>query len=221
MFKIHNAIVKPIQIQEQHNKWSGGVVFPNNMPEIFRHRRSNINLDQEKIFRHQRGGSLEQEIVYLDQFIEVNEKNNLGSDNSDTHQIDSSKTYHGTYIYGGPFHPHFGHALTESIHRLWAFDISIHDGIVFTISQPPNTSLAEYTFPLWFTQILEIIGIPLAKCVLVTNNHCIFENLIIPEPGSELTLGQKKWYFSYLEKLQHRIFELTNNLRKDQPQRLF
>ena len=213
LFKIDNAIVKPIKMEEKHNKWLGGVVFPHYMPAIFRHRRSSINLDQEKISRHQRDGSLKQEIVYLDEFTEVNEQHNLGSDHS--------HTYRGTYIYGGPFHPHFGHALTESIHRLWAFDASIHDGIVFAISALPNTSQAEYTLPLWFTQILEIIGIPLAKCVLVTNNYCIFENLIIPEPGSELTLGPKKWYFSYLEKLQQRIFELTNHLRKDKPEKLF
>ncbi|MDJ0515293.1 MAG: glycosyltransferase 61 family protein [Trichodesmium sp. MO_231.B1] len=195
LFKIQNAIVKPILIQG--GKWVGGVVFPDEMPEIFRHRRS---------------GNLDQQIVYMDQ--------NVGSYNSGNRQIDNSNTYSGIYIYGGPFHPHFGHALTESIHRLWAFDISIHDGIVFAVSLRPKVNPINYTPPQWFIQALEILDIPLAKCIWVTND-CTFENLIIPEPGSELTLGPKKWYRSYLERLQDRICELTHHLRKDKPQKLF
>ncbi len=197
LFKIQNAIVKPIQIKEQDKKWLGGVIFPDHMPEIFRHRRA---------------GNLDQEIVYMDQ--------DSGSYKTEDNQIDSSRIYYGTYIYAGPFHPHFGHALTESIHRLWAFDTQIHDGIVFAISLPLDNSITKYSFPTWFTQILEIIDIPLNKCVFVTE-ICAFENLIIPEPGSELTLGCKKWYLPYLEKLQQRIVDLTHDLKNSKPEKLF
>ncbi len=203
LFKIQNAIVKPILIQG--GKWVGGVVFPDEMPEIFRHRR---------------GGRPGQDIVYMDQLIQVSEHNNLGRNNTGDRKIDTSKTYRGTYIYGGPFHPHFGHALTESIHRLWAFDTNVHNGIVFAVSLLPNTNRTSYTSPQWFTQILEILEIPLAKCIWVTND-CTFENIIIPEAGSELSLGQKKWYRFYSEKLQQRILKLTSDLRKNKPEKLF
>ncbi|ERT08230.1 methyltransferase domain protein [Lyngbya aestuarii BL J] len=203
LFKIQNAVVKPIKIQG--GKWFGGVVFPEHMPEIFRHRR---------------GGSLDQEIVYMDQLMQVGQHNNIDNNSLDESQINSLRTHRGTYIYGGPFHPHFGHSLTESIHRLWAFKTSIHDGIVFAVSLRPNLNRTNYTPPQWFIQTLEILEIPLAKCIWVTND-CIFENLIIPEPGSELSLGLKKWYPFYLEKQQERILALTESRRKDKPEKLF
>ncbi len=201
LFRIENAIVKPIQIRG--GKWLGGVLFPNDMPEIFRHRRS---------------GGPGKAPVYKDQPREINQHNHLGSNNTGDRQIDNSVG--GTYIYGGPFYPHFGHALTESIHRLWAFDSSVHDGIVFAVSIRANTNLTNYTPPQWFIQILKILEIPLGKCIWVTHD-CTFQNLIIPEPGSELSLGPKKWYRSYLEKLQQRIWELTSHLRIDKPEKLF
>ncbi len=203
LFRIENVVVKPIEVR---GKWVGGVVFPDNIPEIFRHRR---------------GGGPEQDIVYMDQLEQVNEDQNLSGNNTSDHQINTSKTYNGTYIYGGPFYPHFGHALTESIHRLWAFDPKIHDGIVFAVSLRPNIKRNhKYTPPKWFIQALEILEIPLEKCIWVTND-CSFEKIVIPEPGSELSLGPKQWYRPYLEKLQHRIVELTSHNRKNKPEKLF
>ncbi|MGD1713243.1 hypothetical protein [Dapis sp. BLCC M172] len=184
MFTIQNAIVK--RIQRKNKKWVGGVVFPENMPEIFRHRR---------------GGSSAQ-LEYMDLQVQVNQ------------QIDNLKFYPGTYIYAGPFHQHFGHALTESIHRLWPFKSNISDRIVFAVSLEFNAKLINYTPPQWFIQILEILEIPIDKCIWVRKD-CIFEELIIPEPGSELALGPKNWYRSYLEKLQQRIFDATHHLRKE------
>ena len=203
LFEIENAIVKPIEIR---GNWVGGVLFPHDMPEIFRHRR---------------GGGPEQDIVYMDKLEQVNEDQNLSGNNKSDRQIESLRTYKGTYIYGGPFYPHFGHALTESIHRLWAFDTNIHDGIVFAVSLRQNIKRNhKYTPPKWFIQALEILEIPLDKCIWLTND-CSFENIIIPEPGSELSLGPKQWYRSYLEKLQQRILELTSHRRKNKPEKLF
>ena len=189
LFQIQNAIVKPIKIKA--NIWVGGVVFPNDMPGIFRHRRYDP-LNKTR---------------YKDTVIQVNQHNNIGD------YIDNFKLYPGTYIYGGPFYPHFGHALTESIHRLWAVNSNIHDGIVFAVSLRPNTK-SIYTPPKWFIQALDILEIPLTKCIWVTNES-IFEHLVVPEPGSELSLGPKNWYCSYLENLQQRIFDATHHLRKN------
>ncbi len=184
IFKIQNAIVKPILKFEPRN-WVGGVVFPKDMPGIFRHRRPKIQKDMK----------------YQDVFIQVDDYIN---------NFNNCKFYPGTYIYGGSVSPHFGHALTEGIHRLWAFNSNIHDGIVFAVSGKN----INYTPKKWFIQTLEILEIPLAKCIWVTND-CAFENLIVPEPGSEFTLGAKNWYRSYLEKLQQKIFDATHDLRKE------
>ncbi|MGD1699533.1 glycosyltransferase 61 family protein [Dapis sp. BLCC M229] len=191
LFKIENAIVERIQIVRGQRELLGGLIFPNYIPGVFRHRRS---------------GQVSKP-VYLDQ--------NIPSKNIDNLKKNTSKFYSGTYIYGGFFHPHFGHTLTESIHRLWAFNNTIHKGVVFTLAlaAPRNVSIAEYIPPEWFIQILEVLDIPLAKCIWVTES-CIFENLLVPEPGSELTLGHKAWYSSYLEQLQQRILTLTSNLKK-------
>ncbi len=189
VFEIENAVVKRIEIVN-HHEWLGGLVCSQEMPGIFRHRRA----------------AQEGKLVYLD--------NNKPEKSTETLKNDST-FYSGTYIYGGCFYPHFGHALTESIHRLWAFNNTVHEGIVFAVALPgqKNASLPAYTPPEWFAQILELLEIPLAKCIWVTD-ACMFEKLVIPEPGSELTLGAKAWYSSYLEKLQQRIFKLTDNLKK-------
>ncbi|NES76927.1 MULTISPECIES: class I SAM-dependent methyltransferase [unclassified Okeania] len=188
LFQIQNAIVKPILRLEPRN-WVGGVVFPKDMPGIFRHRRPKIQKDMK----------------YQDVFIQVDDYIN---------NFNNCKFYPGTYIYGGSISPHFGHALTEGIHRLWAFNTNIHDGIVFAVLPRRNTNDTNYTPPQWFVQALEILEIPLTKCIWVTND-CAFENLIVPEPGSEFTLGPKNWYRSYLEKLQQKIFDATHHLRKE------
>nr|MDJ0518099.1 glycosyltransferase 61 family protein [Trichodesmium sp. MO_231.B1] len=183
LFQIQNAIVKPVS-SFKPSKWVGGVVFPKDMPGKFRHRRPKI----------------EKGMKYQDVVMEVDA------------DINNSKFYPGTYIYGGCLSPHFGHALTEGIHRLWAFNTNIYDGIVFAVLSGKKTN---YTPTKWFVEALEILEIPLTKCIWVTS-ICTFENLIIPEPGSELTLGPKDWYRSYLEKLQQRILDATYHLRRDQ-----
>jgi len=187
LYKIENAIVERIEIVS-NNEWVGGLACSEEIPGIFRHRRAGEDGKP----------------VYLD-------KNVPGK----SIEKPQSEFYSGTYIYGGCFNPHFGHALTESIHRLWAFNNNIHEGIVFALALQgsKNTSLPAYTPPQWFIQILELLEIPLAKCIWVTDT-CVFENLVVPEPGSELTLGPKPWYSSYLKKLQQRIFQLTDNLKK-------
>ncbi|MCH2051199.1 MAG: glycosyltransferase 61 family protein [Trichodesmium sp. ALOHA_ZT_67] len=192
LFKIQNAIVERFQIFRGRFELAGGPIFPNDIPGVFRHRR----------------GDLRGRPKYLD-------KNFQSGSNNDS-QIDSSILYHGRYIYGGFFNGHFGHVLTESLHRLWAFHSSDYDGIVFSVlsATPRQVSLPEYNPPKWFDEVLEVIGIPRAKCIFVSNRH-IFETLVIPEPGSELLLGIKEWYRSYLESLQERILDLTHNLRKD------
>ncbi|NET78583.1 DUF563 domain-containing protein [Okeania hirsuta] len=192
LFQIQNAIVERFQIFRGRFEFAGGPIFPNNIPGVFRHRRGDS------------GGRPK----YVDK--------NFQSANTNDSQIDNSKYYHGRYIYGGFFNGHFGHVLTESIHRLWAFNSSTYDGIVFAVlsPRPRRVSLPTYTPPQWFDQVLDVMGIPGAKCIFVSDRG-MFEHLVIPEAGSELLLGIKEWYRPYLERLQERILNLTHNLRKN------
>ncbi|GEM_PF-567943 len=193
LFQIQNAIVERMEIFRGQFEFTGGPVFPNDIPGIFRHRRAD-HRGQPK---------------YLD--------NNFRSSKI-CDSIDDSKFHHGKYIYGGFFNGHFGHVLTESIHRLWAFNPDTYNGIVFSVlsATPKRVPFPAYIPPEWFTQVLDILDIPIEFCIFVTD-CCMFENLVIPEPGSELSLGSKEWYRSYVENLQHKIFQKTDNFRKDLP----
>jgi capsular polysaccharide biosynthesis protein len=199
LFQINNAVVERFQNFRGRFEFEGGPVFPQDIPGIFCHRRADPVGKAKYLAR------------------------NFQNSNSNDSKIDDSKFHSGTYIYGGFFNGHFGHVLTESVHRLWAFDPSIHDGIVFALlsASPRRVPIPTYTPPEWWSEILEILDIPLSSCIFVTDRQ-IFENLVIPEPGSELSLGMKQWYRPYLEKLQGKISEKTHNLRKELPkQKLF
>lgn len=198
LFKINNAVVKPIEIKSNH-EWMGGVCFPENMPGVFRHRRSGKLVGKN-------------EPIYIDRPEIVDNSKEVNVIDNSKNQTYSSNFYQGTYIYAGPLYLHFGHILTESIHRIWAFNPKLHDGLVFALVVGSNS--ASFNPPQWLIQILKIFNISLEKCIFVICN-CTFENLIIPEPGSELSVGAKEWYCSYLETLQQRILEMTNQLRKE------
>lgn len=194
LFKIENAIVERFQFVRGQFELIGGPVFPHDIPGLFRHRRADSRGKPK----------------YLD--------SNFHSSNTNDSKIDGSKFHHGTYLYGGFFNSHFGHVLTESIHRLWAFNINNYDGIVFSVfsATPRHIPIHTYTPPQWFAQVLDVLEIPMTSCTFVTDS-CTFENLIIPEPGSELSLGIKEWYSPYLENLQHKIWDRTHNLRRNLP----
>lgn len=191
VFSINQATVVPINIQD-HDKWAGGVCYPHDMPLIFRQRRF---ISSERI-------------ICLDQFIdlELEQTQNILNNHP--------KFYTGKYIFAGPLFNHFGHILTESIHRLWAFNELLHDGVVFAVAKWRSIPSAIYYPPNWFIEILEVMKIPLAKCIFVTEKS-IFENLLIPEPGSELSLGAKEWYRPHLKRLQQRILSLTRTLKSE------
>jgi glycosyltransferase involved in cell wall biosynthesis/predicted SAM-dependent methyltransferase len=193
VLEIQDAIIKPISIKH-HFEWVGGLCL-SGIPEIFRHRRWNSQKNEPFCI----------DIPDLE----------IGSLNHSILQNDAkSRTfYKGTYIYAGPLYTHFGHTLTESIHRLWAFNPRLHDGIIFAVAQWQSFCLSVYHPSSWLTQILEILEIPLSKCIFLTHES-IVENCIIPEPGSELTLGPKEWYRPHLDKLQERILTLTQTLRR-------
>lgn len=103
----------------------------------------------------------------------------------------------GRYLYGGPFKCHFGHVMVDSIIRLWAFDRSRHDGVVFP-------ALGKLPPPGWFYEVLEVFGVSRSDIIIVTS-PTVFQELEFAEPGSTLRNGANDWYLDRLRSLPLRI----------------
>lgn len=99
----------------------------------------------------------------------------------------------GKFLYGGPLKCHFGHVMVDSIIRLWAFDRSRHDGVLFAsldVARPPD----------WIHDIFDIFGVGRTDVALITAPTVVAE-LDFALPGSRLTEGPTKAYLEYLESL--------------------
>ena len=87
----------------------------------------------------------------------------------------------GPTLYAGPYFAHFGHAIAESLHRLWAarhFPELGNARIVFQ-AQPGAAR------PPWFDAILELIGIAPERVILL-DHLARFEELHVPAQGRAL-----------------------------------
>ena len=49
----------------------------------------------------------------------------------------------GSYLYAGPLFLHFGHIMTESIHRLYGARLDKYDGIVFSCASFSEAALSR------------------------------------------------------------------------------
>lgn len=87
----------------------------------------------------------------------------------------------GPTLYAGPYFAHFGHALAESLHRLWAARhfAEYRDARIVFQAQPDSAR------PAWFDAILTLIGIAPER-VLLLDHVARFEELHIPAQGRAL-----------------------------------
>lgn len=108
-------------------------------------------------------------------------------------------TIEGRYLYGGPLKFHFGHVMVDTIIRLWAFDRSRHDGVVFPCLDMPDP-------PAWFYEIVAIFGLDRSD-VVVVEKPAVFRELEFAEPGSSLKNGPKSWYLDRLKSLPVRLID--------------
>lgn len=104
----------------------------------------------------------------------------------------------GTWMYGGILYDHFGHFLSESVHRLWSWKQcqEICQGIVFLTSGPRNLA----SFGQYVTDLFEIWNIDLSK-IKIVREVSVVEKLYIPLPGGSIGVGQHSWYNDHLERL--------------------
>jgi len=87
----------------------------------------------------------------------------------------------GPTLYAGPYFAHFGHAIAESLHRLWAARhfAEYRDARIVFQAQP------DAARPAWFDAILTLIGIAPER-VLLLDQLARFEELHIPAQGRAL-----------------------------------
>jgi len=100
----------------------------------------------------------------------------------------------GKCLYGGALYIHFGHIFQDTIIRLWGFDESVHDKIVFPLVGDKKI------IPDYFYQIMKILKIPSERCYFLTEPS-IFESLEFCEPGNQPHKKPSPEYIEWLSKL--------------------
>lgn len=107
----------------------------------------------------------------------------------------------GAYLYGGPYYRHFGHVMTDSIARLWAYDPKVHtEGVVFA-QYRKNWSPDPARF---FREVLDAFGVPREKIVLIDDLTEV-ERLWFAEPGAVSEAGPRSWYLDRLATAEARL----------------
>jgi len=174
-----NAIVFPFmqalpkKSEAQKLRWSHGVETLEDIPDIY--------LDQ-----YREGVST---IDHSERTKLLQRKKNNGF---------SPKDIKGNWMYGGILYDHFGHFLSESVHRLWFW---IHcsdkvDGIIFLTSGPETLE----DFANYYLELFDLWGIDEDKIKLVTEISTV-ETLHLPLPGGTIGAAQPEWYEDELKRL--------------------
>ncbi len=124
-----------------------------------------------------------------------------------------SKKLPGKWLYLGGLHNHFGHFIAECIHRIWAWK-SYRDqccGVLF-IPQIRQFELNQH-LPSYSKEILSLLGLEEDNIQYITELTEV-EELVIPEPGSQLFTPASVEYINYLSTLQLGK-RLTNQILPD------
>ena len=104
------------------------------------------------------------------------------------------KHLQGNFLWAGPLYDHFGHFMVDSIHRLWAYEPNLHNGVLFA-------ALGNVALNTFMADTLRILGIG-ADQVFVIREPTNVERVEIVEPGSHLGHGPSDWYLTFLRKLE-------------------
>jgi hypothetical protein len=84
----------------------------------------------------------------------------------------------GVSLYAGPYHPHFGHFISECIHRLYARneDARLRTAKVVFHVRPHRT------IEPWFFPVLDICGVKPDEVIFIDKPR-MFEELVVPPQG--------------------------------------
>jgi hypothetical protein len=104
----------------------------------------------------------------------------------------------GDWIYGGPAHTHFGHVMSEMIHRLLpSRRLFGAAGILFVGTEDEEAMTGFDSLPDFFQQILSYLAIDPDAVRILHRNHVV-ERLHIVEQGSDFGGGPKPGYLAEL-----------------------
>ncbi len=117
--------------------------------------------------------------------------------------IENAEMLEGVWLYGGPIFFHFGHFLSESIHRLWPLKDNSrkYQGVIFIV--PPWFKGGWDELPGYCRSVLEKFEIP---DVMFCRGLLQIEELHISKPGSMLGVNSSQWYLNMMD--QFPIFNL-------------
>lgn len=131
--------------------------------------------------------------------------------------LDRTPILSGCYLYGGPFYSHFGHILVDTIVRLYAFDDSVFDGVIFPVVKKKWN---KEKVPSYFYQILAAYGIKRDK-VFFIETETIVEKIIFVEPSTYVKQGVKSWFLPKQRSIECYFLQQNAQFMDHLPKKLF
>lgn len=101
--------------------------------------------------------------------------------------LSSKVVQQGSYLWGGPFKNHFGHLMTDTLPRLWAWNPDKYDAVIF------SPLITEKQPKAWAVELLNRMGIPESQMIFA-HEPSLFESVDFPVAGSSLGDGPSDWY---------------------------
>lgn len=121
--------------------------------------------------------------------------------------IENTVKKRGKWLYAGGLFEHFGHFLSESIHRLWRYKSTEFNGVVFACK--PTVNSIE-NLPNYVLEVFSLLGISQEK-IFLARELTNFEELVVPEQGTVLNGVPHDWYVEYLQRIQDKIPKINEN----------
>ncbi|MFG1230224.1 glycosyltransferase 61 family protein [Xanthobacter wiegelii] len=129
--------------------------------------------------------------------------------------VSASINLSGQFIYGGPIYNHFGHFMSEMVHRIVrARRIWGGGKVLFVTSKGASNS--KNSLPYYIRDILKFLDLTSDEYEIVSED-CVVEDLLVVEAGSDFGGGPKVGYVDELAAWGAGRFSAD----KDAPRRLF
>lgn len=111
-------------------------------------------------------------------------------------EIDCKARLSGDYIYGGPIYLHFGHFISEFVHRILpSYQTFGSHPFVFVAQKGTNKTFES--LPSWLHGIFDFLGITSRNAIIV-NEDTEVERLHVSQLGSHLGVESEKSYLDLL-----------------------
>ena len=112
--------------------------------------------------------------------------------------VDYAFRMNGTYLYGGLLYEHFGHVMSEMVHRIVTTRRHFSERPWIFVGLPGGAPLLGHAdLPRAFAQALDFLDVA-AEDVLCLHANATVENLQIAEQGSDFGGGPKPGYLALL-----------------------